>query len=133
MPGADAIKTTLDEHLMALLAKSIIGEPIEIEDKIIIPITKMGMGFGIDIGQIGLDAGQEDLTGCKASGGVGIFPVAVVVVFKGISGPGGVKVVALSPPVESVSSIAHIVVEKIMGNEESQEKRAKNMAAIKVE
>jgi len=96
MPGVDAIKATLDELLDALSAQSIIGEPIEMEDKIIIPITKMGMGFGTDIGQTGLDASKEGLERCKACGGVGIFPVAVVVVFKGIFGPEGVKVVPLS-------------------------------------
>ena len=51
MPGVDAIKAALDELIEALSARSIIGEPIEMEDKVIIPITKMGMGFGTDIGQ----------------------------------------------------------------------------------
>ncbi|MEI8003883.1 MAG: spore germination protein GerW family protein, partial [Methanothrix sp.] len=106
MPDVDAI---LDELLDALSAQSIICEPIEMDDKFIIPITKMGMGFGtnINMGQRGLDASHESLAKCSAGGGVGFFPVAVVVVFKGISGPEGVKVVPLSPPGESASSIAY--------------------------
>jgi uncharacterized spore protein YtfJ len=133
MPGVDAIKATLDELIESLSARSVIGEPIEMEDKVIIPITKMGMGFGTDIGQRGLDANKGSLTRCKAGGGVGFFPVAVVIVFKGIAGPDGVKIVPLSPPGESASSIAHIVMEKIMGHMESREKRAENMATVKVE
>ena len=78
-------------------------------DKIIIPITKMDMGFGINIGQSGPDEGKEGQARCAACGGAGLFPVAVVVVFKEISGPEGVKVVPL------------------------RKKRADNMAAIKVE
>ena len=109
MPGVDAINATLDE-LFEALSSQLICEPIELEDKIIIPITKMGMGFGtnINMGQRGLDASHEGPARCSAGGGVGFFPVAVVVVFKGISGPEGVKVVPL-PPGESASSIAHIV------------------------
>jgi uncharacterized spore protein YtfJ len=119
MPGVDAIKATLDELFEALCAQ-LICEPIELEDKIIIPITKMGMGLCTDIGQTGLDAGKESPAGCKAGGGVGIFPVAVVIVFKGILGPEGMKVVPLSPPGESLSDIAHVLMEKIMGHRENR-------------
>jgi uncharacterized spore protein YtfJ len=101
MSGVDAMKAALDELIEALSARSIIGEPIELEDKIIIPITRMSMGFGTDIGRAGQDASHEGLAGCKAGGGIGVFPVSVVVVFKGISGPDGVKVAPLSPPKES--------------------------------
>ena len=123
MPGVDAIKATLDERFEAL-SSQLICEPIELEDKIIIPITKMGMGFGTDIGQTGLDAGKESPAGCKAGGGVGVSPVAVVIVFKGILGPEGVKVVPLSSPGESLSDIAHLFMEKIMAHREN---RADNM------
>ncbi|MCK9565961.1 MAG: hypothetical protein M0Q43_07925 [Methanothrix sp.] len=133
MLDADAIGATLDELFDALSAQ-LIGEPIELEDKIIIPITKMGMGFGANIGITGPDVGKEGRERCTAGGGVGIFPVAVVVVFKGIFGPDGVKVVPLSPsPEESIGDIAHVVVEKIMGHKNLREEGTDNMAAIKVE
>jgi uncharacterized spore protein YtfJ len=44
--STDAIRATVDELLKVLSARNIIGEPMDLEDKIIIPITKMGMGFG---------------------------------------------------------------------------------------
>lgn len=102
MSGSDAKKDTIDELLEALPAWSIMGDPMEIEDKIIIPVTKIGMGFGTDMGRKGQDANKEVPIRCAAAGGMGIFPVAVVVVFKGVCWPEGVKVIALSPPQDSV-------------------------------
>jgi uncharacterized spore protein YtfJ len=132
MPGVDPMRATLDELLEALSAKSVICEPIEMEDKFIIPIAKMGMGLCTDIGRRGMDTDPQGPARCGAGGGVGVFPVAVVIVFKGIAGPEGVKVAVLSSPEEPVSSIAHIVIEKMMGHKKSRE-RAENMAAIKVD
>jgi uncharacterized spore protein YtfJ len=123
MPGVDAINATLDE-LFEALSSQLICEPIELEDKIIIPITKMGLGLCTDIGRTGPHVIPEGLDRCKAGGGVGIFPVAVVIVFKGILGPEGVKVVSLSPPGESLSDIAHVLMENIMGQ---REKRTYNL------
>ncbi|MEI6102965.1 MAG: hypothetical protein WCP70_03375 [Methanothrix sp.] len=123
MPGVDAINATLDE-LFEALSSQLICEPIELEDKIIIPITKMGMVLCTDIGRTGPHVSPEGLDRCKAGGGVGIFPVAVVIVFKGILGPQGVKVVSLSLPGESLSDIAHVLMEKIMGH---REKRTDNL------
>ncbi|MCX6676898.1 MAG: spore germination protein GerW family protein [Methanothrix sp.] len=96
MTGIDAKKATLDELLDALSAQSIMSEPIEMEDKIIIPVTKMGMGFGTDLGRTDRDGSHEGPARCGAGGGIGIYPVAVVVVFKGICGPEGVKVINMA-------------------------------------
>ncbi len=134
MAAEDAIKATIDELLKALSAKNIIGEPIEMEDKIIIPITKMGMGFGTGVGQ-GDDARQGEVASA-AGGGVGVFPVAVVIVFKNVVGSEGVKVVPLaapSPLTEPVSSIARILVDRLVSRRESGEKKSGNTGAIRIE
>jgi len=113
MTGVDAIKATVDELIKALSARNIMGEPIETEDKIIIPITKMGMGFGT--GQGHEDASKGVLTS-GAGGGVGVFPVAVVIIFKGIPGVEGVKVIPLSGQsaiTEPVTSLADNIIEKV--------------------
>ncbi|MDD1749984.1 MAG: hypothetical protein LUO89_08920, partial [Methanothrix sp.] len=109
MTGVDAIKVTVDELIKALSARNIISEPIEMEDKIIIPIAKIGMGFGT--GQGHEEAGGGGRAG-GAGGGVGIFPVAVVIVFKGIAGTDGVKVIPLSGKstiAEPVTSLADTI------------------------
>jgi uncharacterized spore protein YtfJ len=135
MAAEDAIKATIDELLKALSAKNIIGEPIEMEDKIIIPITKMGMGFGTGVGQGGDDARTGEVASA-AGGGVGVFPVAVVIVFKNVVGSEGVKVVPLaapSPLTEPVSNIARILVDRLVSRKESGEKKSGNTGAIRVE
>jgi uncharacterized spore protein YtfJ len=122
MATEDAVKATVDELLKALSARNIMGDPIEMEDKVILPITKMGMGFGTGMSS-GVDNKNAGTTsgGSGAGGGVGVFPVAVVVLFKGIQGPEGVKVVPLSAPnaiSESIGEIASTVINRITGHKD---------------
>ena len=41
------IKITVEELRKLVNADNVIGSPIETEDKILIPVIKMGVGFGI--------------------------------------------------------------------------------------
>ncbi len=135
MAAEDAIRATVDELLKALSAKNIIGDPIETEDKILIPITKMGMGFGT--GQsIGAGEAQKGETASGAGGGVGVFPVAVVVIFKGVTGSEGVRVIPLTAPSplgESMVNIANTVMERLTNRREVSEKRPMQSAKINVD
>ncbi len=129
MAEEDIVKAMVDELIKALSAKNIIGEPMEMEDKLIIPITKIGMGFGTGIGQGGGESGGRP---GAAGGGVGVFPVAVMLVFKGVSGPDGVKVVPLtapSPLAEPMTSIVHSVVELLASRKPRQEKSSAHTAS----
>jgi len=135
MPAEDAIKTTVDELLKVLSARNILGEPIEMEDKVILPVTKMGMGFGAGAGQSTQD---NPSSGGGAGGAVGVYPMAVVIIFKGISGPDGVKVIPLTTPnamAESVAELASAVLGKLTGKKEGTEKKrpAGHIAQINVE
>jgi uncharacterized spore protein YtfJ len=124
MAADGAAKATIDELSKALSVKSIIGEPIEMDDKIILPVTKIGIGFGTgvdqEVGGIGGMAG-------KAGGGGGISPVAVVVIFKGIKGPEGIRVIPLVAPsahaglAESMTHIASIVLSRLNSKKEAGE------------
>ncbi len=131
MPGIDANRDALDKLFEAISAQ-LICEPIELEDKIIIPVANMGLGFGSNMNRTDANVKEEALAR-HAAGGVVVFPVAVVIIFKGISGPQGTKVVALSPPGESLSDIAHDLLSKIMSRKKMREKRTDDMTAIKVE
>jgi uncharacterized spore protein YtfJ len=135
MAAEDAIKATVDELLKALSAKNIIGEPIETEDKILIPITKMGMGFGTGMSHGTEETHKGEIAG-GAGGGVGVFPVAVVVIFKGIKGSEGIKVIPLaapSPLAESMVHIANTVMEKLTNRREGAEKGPAQAAKINVD
>ncbi len=117
----DAVKATVDELIKALSANNIIGQPIDMEDKMIIPVTKMGMGFGTGLGHGPEKKDSDGIVG-GAGGGVGVFPVALIIVFKGVTGPRGVQIVPLTQPsavAESMAQIASAVIEKIVGQKEN--------------
>ena len=141
MTGTDAIRATVDELLRVLSARNIIGEPMDLEDKIIIPITKMGMGFGT--GQ-GMEPGGKETIKIEAGGGVGVIPIAIVVVFKGITGEDGFKVIPLSgqrsvnQPLAEVASAAQSILERFAAaqerkGKEGKEKRSSRETAVHVE
>ena len=76
------IKATVEELRKLIHISNYIGEPIESEDKILIPVSKAAVGFGIGEQK----AGQE----IAATGaGVSVEPVTMVVVSKGNSGADG--------------------------------------------
>ena len=112
----DPIKTTVEEIRKVLNIENVVGETIETDDKLLIPITRMGMGFGAGMGE---GRGSDDMSGgaAGAGGAAGIEPIAVIVVFKGVSGPEGVKVMSLKAPdplTRAIGEISNAVVE-IMG------------------
>ena len=128
MTSTDAIRATVDELLRVLSARNIIGEPMDLEDKIIIPITKMGMGFGTGQGR---QSGSSETIKVEAGGGVGVIPVAIVVVFKGIPGENGVKVIPLSgkspgnQPLSDIASAAQSILERIAASQERKDMERK--------
>ena len=97
MAVEDTTKTTIQELQKVLSANNIIGAPIEMEDKIIVPITKMGMGFGTGSSH----DSDKNVGGTSggAGGGVGVFPVAVIIAAKGVCGHEGVRVIPIGAPI----------------------------------
>jgi len=93
----DPVKTTIEEMSKLLKIENVVGKAIETDDMLLIPITKMGMGFGTAMGE---GEGPENFggSGAGAGGAAGIDPVAMIVVFKGVSGPDGVKLMYLKGP-----------------------------------
>ena len=128
----DPIKTTVEEIRKVLNIENVVGETIETDDKLLIPITRMGMGFGAGMGE---GKGSDDMSGAGAGAGgaAGIEPIAVIVVYKGIKGPEGVKVMSLKAPdplTRAIGEISTAAVE-IMGQgskmmkDKGQKKEAK--------
>ena len=66
------IKTTVEELHKLINVDNVIGTPIETEDKLLIPVIRMGVGFGVG----------ENLTGKEGSGaagaGAGVEPISMV-------------------------------------------------------
>ena len=93
----DPIKTTVEEIRKILNIENVVGKTIETDELVMFPITKMGMGFGAGMAE---GKGTENMEGggAGAGGAAGVEPISVVVVFKGVSGPEGVKVMSLKNP-----------------------------------
>ena len=90
MTDENNIKTTAEELKKLLDSQNLIGKYIETEDKLLIPIMKMGFSVGA-----GEKFGQE--AGGNASGAIaGVEPVSMVVITKGVEGIEGIRVLDLS-------------------------------------
>ena len=90
MTGEAFLKKTLEELDKLVSANTIMGEPIEADNKTIIPIAQYGFGFGVGEGK------SEKAGGGAGSGaGGGVKPVALVILHKNIEGPEGVQVLSL--------------------------------------
>lgn len=99
----DTIKTTVDELLRVLATDNVIGETMEIDDKVIVPITRIGLAFGTGAGSGGM-RGQEG-KGQGAGGGAAMETKAVVVVHKGMKGPESVEVITIG----AAATLSHVI------------------------
>jgi uncharacterized spore protein YtfJ len=89
MTGEEILKTTVDELEKLLTTKNIIGEPIDLGEKTVIPVARYGFGFG----GAGGHGQMGDGTGSGAGGG--IEPVALIIVHKDVKGAEGIQVLSL--------------------------------------
>lgn len=84
--STDPIKTTMEELNKILKSNSVIGEPIETEDKILIPVVKLGFGFA---------GGSKDETGGAGATG-GIEPISMIIISKRGTGSDSIRVIDIS-------------------------------------
>ncbi len=78
-PAQELIKSILDELKAIAKTETIVGEPITIGDKTIVPVCKITLGFGAGGGTGGAkDKGEG--AGSGGGGGVAIFPAAFIVI-----------------------------------------------------
>lgn len=82
------IKTTVEELRKLININNYIGEPIETEDKILIPVSKAAVGFGIG------EHKENEITGTGA--GLSVEPTTMVVVTKGKEGADGLRTINLT-------------------------------------
>ena len=83
------IKETVEELRKLIHISNYVGEPIESEDKILIPVTKAAVGFGI-----GEHKAEQSIAATGA--GVSVEPVTMVVVSKGNKGVEGIRTINLT-------------------------------------
>ena len=84
------IKTTVEELRKLINVDNVIGSPIETEDKILIPVMRMGVGFGAGDNIFGKEG--SDAVGA----GAGVEPISMVLIPKQGNTAEGVRVLDLS-------------------------------------
>ena len=78
-PAQELIKSILEELKAIAKTETIVGEPITIGDKTIVPVCKITLGFGAGGGTGGAkDKGEG--AGSGGGGGVAIFPAAFILI-----------------------------------------------------
>ena len=87
---SENIRTTVEELRKLINVENVIGKLIETDDKILIPVMRMGVGFGV--GENIISAEQGD----AAAGGAGVEPISMVVIPKRGNDAEGVRVLNLS-------------------------------------
>lgn len=90
------LKTLAEELSNIISTKTVIGDPIEQGDKVLIPVNKLGFAMGSGSGKGSGDGGTGEGTG--GGGGGGLEPVALIAIYRDISGPEGVQVIPLKTP-----------------------------------
>jgi len=77
------VKTSIGEIQKLLTAKTVVGEPMEVEGTTLIPLISIGFGFGAGGGEGKGDGRQKgEGIGGGAGGGAGIKPVAIIIINK---------------------------------------------------
>jgi uncharacterized spore protein YtfJ len=73
--------TAVSEIERMLNTKTVVGDPITIEDNTLIPLISVGFGFGVGGGE-GTDQSKCGGTGGGTGGGGGVKPVALIIINK---------------------------------------------------
>ena len=111
------LKALAEELSNVISTETVIGEPIIQEDKVLIPVTKLGFAIGSGSGKSsGKEAGGE---GTGGGGGGGIEPIALIAIFKDIPGPEGVQILPLKAP----SKMPEVIEKAIESFANMQEKK----------
>lgn len=96
------IKSTVEALHELITIDNVVGKPIETEDKILIPVMRMGVGFGVGNDLIGKDGSGA------AGGGAGLEPISMVMIPKRGNDAEGVRVLNLSKGSQTNKALADL-------------------------
>ena len=99
---SENIKTTVEQLRKLISVDNVIGTPIETEDKILIPVMRMGVGFGAGESLMGKEG--NDVAGA----GAGVEPISMVMIPKRGNDAEGVRVLDLSKGTETNKALSDI-------------------------
>jgi uncharacterized spore protein YtfJ len=91
MGAEELLQVMLDRLEKMIEADAILGAPIDMGEKVVLPVAGFGFGFGIGGGGDSVKGGSS----IGGGAGAGITPVAVIIAHKDIRGPDGIQVLSL--------------------------------------
>lgn len=115
------VRTTMGEIDKMVSSKRVVGDPIEIDGKTIIPLISVGFGFGAGggSGKATMKQTQEG-TGGGSGGGAGIRPIAVI-----ISDEKGIRVEPIKGGLASaLEKIAETTIPMMMQKRNNQDQQS---------
>lgn len=101
--------TSIQEIERILSTKTVVGEPVTVDGRTLIPLLSIGFGFGVGEGTGG-NHGEAQGTGGGLGGGGGVRPIAVIVVDKD-----GVRVETVAPKSSTLERVAGTLVGRQRG------------------
>ncbi len=99
---SENIRTTVEELRKLISVDNVIGTPIETEDKILIPVMRMGVGFGAGENMFGKEGSDA------AGAGAGVEPISMVMIPKKGNDAEGVRVLDLSKGTETNKALSDL-------------------------
>lgn len=99
---AENIKTSVEELRKLISIENVVGKPIDAGDQFLIPVMRMGVGFGACENILGNDG--NDTVGA----GAGVEPVSMVIIPKNAKSGEGVKVVNLTKGTETNKALSDL-------------------------
>lgn len=130
------LKALLSEMRSISSSETVIGEPIQVGDATIVPVNRLGLGFGIAAGDVkgSQKKDREGSLGTKGiGGGVSVHPQAFIVVDQ----EGRAQIMTLEPDKESplvrAIELLPAVADKMMERGERLLKRSDSADATDVE
>jgi len=111
MATEEMLKEAAGQLKEIITARNVMGDAIDLGNRMIIPVTKFGFGFGAGGG-----FGKEGKADGGGAGG-GIEPVAVIITDKNISGVEGIQIVSLknnNPIAQVITALSETLVPQVI-------------------
>lgn len=115
------VKATLGEIEKVLNTRTVVGDPITVEGRMLIPLISVGFGFGAGAGQgKGETRRMGEGTGGFTGGGVWIRPLALVIIDKDSVRVESIKG-GLASAFEKMGDTVPAIIEKVMAEKRKRE------------
>ncbi len=111
MPAEEMLKEAAAQLKDIITARNVMGEAIDMGNRMIIPVTRFGIGFGAG------GSGSTNENGIGGGAGGGIEPIAVIISDKQLVGIEGIQILSLkntNPIAQVVTAVSETLVPQVI-------------------